>query len=78
MVTRGACVVASHEWLLGGHAWLCEGMCGCWGGMCGCGVHAWLLEVACVGYDEIRSMRGAVHILLECILVLSYHLLTVL
>ena len=59
-----------------GHVWQ--------GGMCGCRGHAWLrggmhggrgacmvARGACVGYDEIWSMSGAVHILLECILVLN-------
>ena len=76
----GACVVG------GGHAWLPGGVHGCWGCVVGRG-HAWLLGGmrgcregacmvvgrggACIGYDEIRSMSGAVRILLECILVSS-------
>ena len=66
-------VAQGHAWLLwGGHVWLLGGgMCGCSrGGMHGCsgGVHVVALGkgacvvapggVACVGYDEIRSMSG--------------------
>ena len=44
------------------------GMHGCSGG----GMHAWLLTGACMGYDKIWNTinERAVHILLECILVL--------
>ena len=45
MVTRGMCVVVG-------------GMRGCWGECVVARGHAWLLEGACIGYDEIRSMSG--------------------
>ena len=79
---RGACMVlfgGACMVLFGGHAWFYSGACmvlfrgACMvlfgGGMCG------FIQGGCVvfsvffGYNVIRSMSRAVHILLECILV---------
>ena len=57
----GACVAVGGMRGCGGHVWLLGGMCGCREGMHGCGgacMVAGGMVVACIGYDEIRSMSG--------------------
>ena len=64
-------------WLLpGGHAWLLRGVCGCCQGACVIAArgHAWLL-LGGHAWDMMRYRdtinEWAVHILLECILVIN-------
>ena len=76
---RGACVAGGHAWQGGWQeggiddGWVCGGMCG--GGHAWQGGHVW--QGACMPctpprHYEIRSVNAwAVHILLECILVLK-------
>ena len=72
MAAGGHAWLPGGVWLPGGHVWLSGGMCGCrgacmvtrghvwlWGACMVARGHAWLLGgVACIGYDEIRSMSG--------------------
>ena len=60
-----------HAWLLGVCAWFYSGgMHGfIWGGVCGFIWGGMRGFSSFFGYNEIRSMSGAVRILMECILV---------